>query len=59
MTCVALSYMLGFPLIHDEITGWPYTKKWNDVFLPIGSNCVPGPNTIKVNWGMNGPRLST
>ena len=59
MTCVALSYILGYPLIHDQTTGWAFEKAWNEAFQPLGSQCKAGPLTITVYWSETGPLLST
>lgn len=46
-----MSYALNIPLIHDETTAWPYTRKWSNAFWPLGSNCSIQPNTTyKLKW---------
>jgi len=56
MTCVALSYAMKLPLIHD-LSVWPYAKQWNEAFKQLGSNCSRNSQTIVVEWRATGPVL--
>jgi hypothetical protein len=58
MACLAISYATGFPLIHNEVHGWPYKKKWKDAFEQLGSNCKINHETIRVSWQNKGPFMS-